>query len=63
MESFGNALNIFISITLRLLYLRSSQSSAVMFANVSTVTELTLQFAISGRDKEYDLMKLLSLGV
>ena len=52
MESFGNALNIFISIALRLLYLRSSQSSAVTFENVSTVTELTLQFAVSRRDKE-----------
>ena len=52
MGSFGNAFNIFISIALRLLYLRSSQSSAVTFANVSTVAVHILQFAISRRDKE-----------
>ncbi len=41
----------------------SSHSSALMFANVSTDTELTLQCDIPRCDKECDLMKLRSVGI
>jgi hypothetical protein len=41
-DSFGNAVSIFISTVRSLLYLRSSHSSALTFVNVSTDSELTL---------------------
>jgi len=62
-DSLGNALHNFTSTVLRLLYLRTSHFSAVTSANVSTVTELTLQFDISRCDKECELMKLWSVGI
>ena len=63
MDSFGNALNIFISTVLRSLKLRPRYSIALTFANVSTVTELTLQCDISSPDKEGQLMTLRSVGI
>jgi hypothetical protein len=48
---------------LTLLYLRSSNSSTVIFANVSTDTESTLQPDISSCVKECELMKRRSVGI
>ena len=58
-----NAVNIFISTVLRLLYLRSRHSSILTFANVSTDSELTLQCDIECADKKSELMKLRSVGI
>jgi len=62
-DSFGNAVTIFISTVLSLFNTNLSQTSALTFANVSTDTELTLQPDIPRSNKERDLMKLRSVGI
>jgi hypothetical protein len=62
-DSFGNALNIFISTMLRLLYFRLSHFSALTFANASIDTEFTSQNDALIYDKECELMKLRSVSI
>jgi len=57
------AFSIFTSTVLRLLKLMSSDFRALTFANVSSVSAVILQFAISSCDKECELMKLRSVGI
>ena len=63
LDSFGNALNIPLSTLLRLLPIRLSHSSPLTFANVSTVSELTMQYGIWSSDRQCELMKLPSVGI
>jgi len=61
LESSANALSMFISTVHKLLYLRSSPFSALTFVNVSTDTELTLQFDISRCDKKVNWLNCCQL--